>query len=339
MSRRVSLKDIAEQLGISRTTVSWVLSGLGDERHISKETQDKVIKLAHELNYKPNLLAKALRTGDNKVIGLIVPDIEDQFYSEISKSVECEAYKRGYTITLGTSESQKEKESSLIQLFRNKLIDGLIIAPTKYSQDDINWLLEQQFPLVLFDRYFKELDTDYVITDDEYSGYMLTRHLIEKGCRKIATININKHLDVTQQRIAGYRRALTESGIGVNQDLIADVEFATYRSDVVGALDSIFEKVPDVDGFLFITHIIAIEAITYFSEHGIDYNKDFHMGCVHEVPMMKVVAPKMSIALMPTAEIGRQAVDFLLAGINNRKNGNCSHAQRVKLKTKLIYRD
>ena len=339
MNKRVSLQDIADRLNISRTTVSWVLSGKADAHHISVETQKRVFDCATEMNYKPNLLAKALRMGENKVIGLIVPDIEDQFYSEVAKAVEEEAYKHGYTITLGTSESQQEKESTLIQLFRNKLIDGLIIAPTKYSKSDILELKEQKFPLVLFDRYFPEIVTNYVITDDEYSGYMLTRHLIEKGCRKIATININKHLEVTQQRIEGYRKALIESGIGVNPELIADVEFATYRTDAASAVEGILKRVPDVDGFLFITHILAIEAITYFNDHGIDFNTRYHMGCVHEVPMMKVVAPRMSIALMPTAEIGRQSVQMLLDLLKHKNTDEPQSYSNVKLKTKLIYRD
>lgn len=339
MNKRASLQDVADLLGLSRTTVSWVLSGKGDERHISRETQDRVLKGASDLDYKPNLIAKTLRMGKTHTIGLIIPSIEDQFYSEVAKAVEFEAYKQGYTLTLGSSESEKDRESNLIQLFRDKLIDGLIIAPTKYSRKEITNLCRQGFPFVLFDRYFPELDTNYVITDDERSGYMLTRHLIEKGCRKIATININKHLEVTQRRIEGYRRALRESGIEQNPNLIADVEFATYRSDAAGAIERILALEPDVDGFCFITHILAIEAINCFHEHGINFNDRFKMGCVHEVPMMKIVAPKMSIARLPADEIGRQAVRLLLTSLKKTGSADEQRTQKVVLPMELIYRD
>lgn len=339
MNKRVSLQDIADMLGLSRTTVSWVLSGKGDEQHISLETQQKVLKGAADLNYKPNLIAKTLRMGKTHTIGLIIPSIEDQFYSEVAKAVELEAYKRGYTLTLGSSESEKSRESNLIQVFKDKLIDGLIIAPTKYSQQEIRNMGEQAFPFVLFDRHFPELDTNYVITDDERSGYILTKHLIDKGCRKIATININKHLEVTQRRIEGYRRALRENGLGENPNLVADVEFATYRSEVYGALDRILKAEPDVDGFCFITHIIAIEAINYFHEQGIDFNRRFRMACVHEVPMMRIVAPRMTIARMPTEEIGWQAVSLLFAALEGDGAKEPPHTRKVVLPTELIIRD
>ncbi|MGV8092196.1 MAG: LacI family DNA-binding transcriptional regulator [Mangrovibacterium sp.] len=337
MNKRSSLQDIADKLGISRTTVSWVLAGKGNEHHISVKTQEKVRNCAKELNYNPNLIAKTLRVGKTHSIGLIIPSIVDQFYSEVAKEIEREAYKHGYTLTLGSSESDHERESTLIQIFKDKLVDGLIIAPTEHSKVEIQNLSEQSFPFVLFDRHYPELDTNYVIIDNEKAGYELTRHLIEKGCKKIAVININKHLLAIQHRLQGYKRALAENGLSFNENLIAEMKFATYQTKLYEALDRIMCLEPDVDGFYFTSHILAIETINYFHSQGIDFNGRFKMASIHEVPMMNIVAPKISIARMPAKVIGQEAVRLLLDAIDNKDE--VIRLKGIVLPTLQIFRD
>ena len=127
-----SLKDIAETLNLSKTTVSWVLSGRADEKGISAATQQRV-------NYRPNLLARSLNTGESGMIGLILPSISDSFYSQVAREVEMEVEEHGYSLMICSSESEPERENRMIRLFRAKQVDGLIIAPSVPARRSVVW--------------------------------------------------------------------------------------------------------------------------------------------------------------------------------------------------------
>jgi LacI family transcriptional regulator len=163
----VSLKDIAAKLGVSTTTVSWVLSGKGDARNISKKMQEMVRKCAEELNYTPNSLARSLSTGLSKTIGLIVPSISDSFYSTIANRIEKEAHKAGYTLMIASSNSDGDKEEELIKVYEEKQVDGIILAPTKLTRCGIDRLIIRRVPLVFIDRFYPELNVSSVVIDNE----------------------------------------------------------------------------------------------------------------------------------------------------------------------------
>ena len=162
-----SLKDIAETLNLSKTTVSWVLSGRADEKGISAATQQRVSRCAQRLNYRPNLLARSLNTGESGMIGLILPSISDSFYSQVAREVEMEVEEHGYSLMICSSESEPERENRMIRLFRAKQVDGLIIAPTVRSGEEIRRLVDESFALVVLDRPIPKLATPCVLVDKE----------------------------------------------------------------------------------------------------------------------------------------------------------------------------
>ena len=197
---KTSLKDIAETLKLSKTTISWVLSGKGDEKGISLATQEKVFQCAKQLNYQPNLLARSLNTGISGTIGLIIPDITDSFYSKVARSIEKEAETQGYSLMICSSESEIERENRMIRLFKAKQVDGIIVAPTKVSKIEIQNLVKEGYPLVLFDRYFPEMQTNYIIIDNEGSSYELVKKMIDNGSSKIAIIT-SPHNEYETRRV------------------------------------------------------------------------------------------------------------------------------------------
>ena len=309
----VSLKDIAEKLNLSKTTVSWVLSGQGNKKGISAETQNRVFACARELAYEPNLLARSLNTGISKTIGLILPSISDSFYAHIAHQIESEAEKEGYSLMIASSNSEIERENAMIRLFRSKKVDGMIIAPTKISKREISRLVESRYPVLLFDRYFPEMRVNYAIINNEESSYKLVRHLIDKGFRKIAIITTNPHLLTMDMRREGYANALSDAHIRINPDLYGEVTYVNYQENIYSTMDRIFSAVPDVDAFFFTTHILAIEALRYFYDRGIDINDgNWGLACMHEDSLFRVLAPKMNIAHFPIEEIGSNAVRILL---------------------------
>lgn len=333
-----SLKDIASALNLSKTTVSWVLSGRAEEKGISPATRERVLRYAADLDYQPNLLARSLNTGTTGTIGLILPSISDSFYSQVAREVEMEAERHGYSLMICSSEAEIERENRMIRVFRAKRVDGIILAPTKISKVEIERLVAEDYPLVTFDRYFPELSVPYVIVDNERSSYDLVRRLIAKGCRRIAVVTTNPHLRTMDMRREGYARALAEAGLAAGSDLYAEVPFAGYEEHIGPALDRIFERVPDVDGFFFTTHILALEAFRYFYEKGIDINAGYGLCCIHEMPAMRVLAPRMNVARMPIAEIGRQTVRILLRRIRSAGEEDGSGLSQV-LPCELCFRD
>lgn len=208
-----SLKDIACKLNLSKTTVSWVLSGQGDKKGISAETQSRVLACARSLAYEPNLLARSLNTGVSKTIGLILPSISDTFFAHIADRIESEAEREGYSLMIAGSNSETERENALIRLFRSKKVDGIIIAPADASGREVGRLAESGCPVVLFDRCLAKTDAGCVVIDNEAGSHALVRHLAARGFRKIAIITTFPHLPTMELRHRGYLRALAEAGL------------------------------------------------------------------------------------------------------------------------------
>lgn len=329
-----SLKDIAKELNISTTTVSWVLSGQGARKRISEATQEKIWECAKKLNYRPNLLARSLHTGETGTIGLILPSISDSFYSQVAKAIELEAERYGYTLMIGSSESEIERENRIIQMFKSKQTDGLIIAPTKYSNTEIKSLCEESYPFVLFDRYFEDLDTNYILIDNEECSYKLVKGLIKDGNRSIAILLTNPHLTIMKQRLNGYKRALREAGIDFDPELCGVVEFAGFEENIGAVLDRILAKRPDMDSIFFVTHVLAMDTFFYFQEKQIPW-QNLGMACIHEVPAFLLLVPHMRIAKMPAKEIGINAVRILHQNILSKREMRPMHKESLILKCEI----
>lgn len=315
---RVSIKDIAQALNVSKATVSWILSGQGPAKGFSEATIKRVKEYAESVNYRPNLLARSLSLGTSHTIGLVIPFIGDTFYAQVVQAIESEAAKNNYVLTVCSSEGNSDREFELVKVLKSKQVDGIILAPTKKSQACINMLMQDAFPFVLVDRYFPEINTNYVIVDNEQSSYELVQHLIRKRCRKIVLLTTDVHLFVMNLRINGYRKALADYGLP-NEGLEVTVQRENYKHDLVTQLDLLFAGTTDVDGFYFSTHYLALEALRYFITHKIDYQHRFELACFHETEALDILAPTMSISHMPIDSIGIKSVRMLIENIQDKE--------------------
>ncbi len=169
--KNTSLSDIARKLGVSTTLVSLVLNGKTEESRISKEVAQKVLKTAREMNYKPNQLARGLRTGKTKTLAFIVADISNIFFARLARVIEDEAEKYGYKVMFGSSDESPEDLSEMLDIFQERKVDGFIISPTIGSRKFIAQLRRKNIPFVLIDRYFPELKSNYVIVDNYEASY------------------------------------------------------------------------------------------------------------------------------------------------------------------------
>lgn len=342
MKRTQSIKAIAESLNLSVATVSWVLSGKGDEKKISFATQERILAYTKKVDYRPNMLARALNVGKSNTVGLIIPSISDTFYAEIAKVVEQYLYKMNYSLMICSSDSDGEREDRMINILKSHQVDGIIVAPTKKSKYQIQKLIETKYPLVLFDRFFEELPTNYVLINNRESSFKLIEHIIQKGARKIAIITTNPHLLTLNLRLEGYLQALKQYNIEVDPHLIKVVDIHNYENEVPEVLGQIFAQIPDVDGFFFTTHILAIEAFGYFITNKVDYNH-LSLACIHEESLFPIIAPRINVARMNVTEIGGSIVDILLKQINKKcleqNVEDDLEVDKVVIPCDLIYRD
>lgn len=315
---KVSIKDIAQALSLSKATISWILSGQGETKGFSEATIKRVKDYADSVNYRPNLLARSLSLGTTNTIGLIIPFIGDTFYAQLIQAIESEAARNKYVLIVCSSEGDGDKEFELIKMLRSKQVDGIIVAPTKISRKGVNLLSKESLPFVLIDRYYPNLDTNYVIVNNCQGCYDVVYHLARKGARKIALVTTDIHLHVMKQRTDGYRKALKDCGIANDLDLEVFVERQNYKTDIIDKLDCLFEEVPSVDGFFFSTHYLAFEAIRYFVNRKIDYHTRFRMGCFHEMVALDILSPEMSISKIPIEQMGVLAMQILLENIKDK---------------------
>ena len=310
----VSIKDIANALNLSKATVSWILSGQGVSKGFSEKTIKRVQEYAKLVNYRPNLVARSLSLGFSKTLGLIIPFLRDSYYAQMAYYIEKEAAKNGYSLIVCSSEGDGNKEYELIYTLIEKRVDGLIVAPTKTEVKGIKYLQKLDIPFVLVDRYYQNMETNYVIVDNFGSAYELVNFLITKGARKIAILETDAHLFVMKQRVEGYSAALRESGVVDDYTLKVFVDRQTYKVDVYEKLDCLFQDVPDVDGFFFTTHYLAMAAICYMVKRGIDFHR-FKMGVFHTMAGLDVLAPEMSSMVFPIEKLGAESVNILLNNI------------------------
>lgn len=332
----VSLKQIAERLNLSVATVSWTLNDLGDQKNISRKTQERVRKCAREMNYRPNLLARGLNTGKSGILGLIIPDITDSFYSTMARRIEREAERAGYSLMICNSDSSQAQEDRMLTMFLSKQVDGIIIAPTKLSRAKFLELQQDGYPIVTFDRVFEDSDINSVVVDNYEASYNVVDSMVRRGARRIAIVTTNQYLYTMNLRYEGYKAALQDNGLQAEDFLTAEVPFDNYENNVVDALDSIYRREPGVDGFFFTTHILALEAFRYFFDHNINVNDGYRLGCIHAIPALRILCPDMRIAMMPVDEIGANAVRIVTECIDSRKKGVRRKVEKVVCKCRYL---
>ena len=211
-----NIREVAQKAGVSITTVSHVVN---QTRFVAPETEQRVRQSMQELNYRPNSLARSLRRGETKTIGLILPDSANPFFAESARLLEEAAYQKSYSLILCNSNGDLEKERLYSEVLFNKQVDGIIFMAAGDDTRSLQELIDHQLPVVIVDRVFDQMDLDTVITDNRASGYSAVNHLIEYGHRRIGIIRGPSNLTPSAQRVIGYHQALEKAGIPIDPTL------------------------------------------------------------------------------------------------------------------------
>lgn len=316
---KVSLKDVANKAGVSTALVSYVLNNRMKGR-ISEASIEKVKKAAAELNYQPNHIAKSLKLQKTYSLGLIVADIANPFSSYISRIIEDEAQKNGYTLIIGSSDENAVKSQGLIDLFVNRQVDGIIIAPVENTQEQIRELKKYQIPFILLDRYFPELNADHIGVDNYKASCMATEHLIACGRKKTGIVSYQTSLHHLQERVRGYIETLALHGIPQDPALISLADIESIDQDVERAIDTFLSDEVKADSIFFTSNKLAIAGLKVLIKRGIRIPDQLSILSFDETDAFDLFYAPLTYIRQPLAGIGKKAVSLILEKIKSEPN-------------------
>ncbi|MBR9914441.1 MAG: LacI family transcriptional regulator [Algicola sp.] len=330
----VTLKQLAEQLNVSVSTVS---KALHDSDEISPDTIERVKSLAKLLNYKPNKLAVSLKSSKTNTIGVIIPNILNHFFAKALYAIEKEASDKGYNIITCVSNELQSKEIESLQLLSNGSVDGFIMSIAEETQvandfDHINLLAQQNIPVVLFDRVSENIACDKVIIDDFGAAYEATKHLLSEGRKNIVLFSDIEDLSVGKLRTNGYTKALSDA-----DDYGRQPKTIILKSD--DAIEAVIEKTlqddDTIDGIVAVDNVSGVIALHKALKLGRNIPEDLSVIGFSDENILKFTNPKLSTVSQHTLEIGKNAVALLIDRINNK---GVSQPITKTIRTNLVLR-
>ncbi len=335
--KKVSLADLATSLGVSKTLVSMVLNGKGDINGISAETQEKVKAKAKELKYKPNQFARGLRIGKSYTIGLIVADISNPFYAKIARSIEDNANKYGFNLIICSSDENPEKEADLIQMLKDRRVDGLIFSSTQENDEEILQLQSENYPFVLIDRNSPRVDTNYVIVDNYQGAFDAVDYLVKDGNGKVALLTISpSYLTSLSDRKEGYVDALKKNGIKFDDKLVKEVSFDDLKITENKDLEKWLKSLGDVKSIFAVNNNLAVACLQSIRNLNDNMLEDINIVSFDDLDLFNFCNPPITSIAQPIEEICSKTVDILINEIENKDDK--PEKQNFKLSTEIIIR-
>jgi LacI family transcriptional regulator len=311
----INLKRLAQELKLSASTVSRALRG---SHEISQKTKDRVKALAEKLGFQPNPYASSLRRSKSKTIAVIVPEIENNFFSQVMSGVEDVAQKKEYHVLIYLTHEDYTREKNILQVLRNGRVDGIMISVsnTTIQFEHLQEIYESGLPLVFFDRVADGIDAPCVVTDDAGASFKATEHLLDKGCRNIAFLSMANSLSISSRRKDGYLKALEKRGFAgegsclecgsdntTNRQLIRELLLSDKRPDAVFAA---VEK-------------LAVNTYEVCRELKIAIPKELKVVSFSNLSAVALFDPPLSAIVQPAYYIGREAASILFNLIDKKK--------------------
>lgn len=317
--------------GVSKTTVSKVINN--KDESISKATKDKILNIMKEQNYVPNKLAQGLVTKRTKTIGLLIPDIRNPFFTDISRGAEDFARREGYNIIFCSTDEDYERELECIEMLVEKMVDGIIFAPssnTSNKEDNYNRL---EIPMVLVDKNLNLKSSKGIVKLDNKNGtYEATKHLIKQGHKDILYLSGPIKNDIGKQRLEGYKRAFEKNGLIYDMKNVVEGKYKYEWS---------YEYMKNVKSLNYSAiccgnDLIAIGAIQALRERNIRVPQDISIVGFDDIQTAKLIDPSLTTIRQPAYEMGEKACEML---INYLKNKTEEEIKEIVFKPKLVIRN
>jgi LacI family transcriptional regulator len=327
----VTLKDIAIRAGVTSATVSMVIN---NKPNISEGTRKKVLKIAKELNYYPNVIARGLATKKSNSIGVIVPNLASSFVVRILQGIKSTNRDIEYTVQLFDTVGQRESESQLFQrLARERRIDGVILISSLVTEEELQVFAEESVPSIIVARKCEHLDSVYV--NNEQGAFDATEYLIKKGHREIACVVSSKAGVPTAERQNGYKKALQQLHVAERAELLFEVSEDGMNEgiEVFNRIRKVTPKVTAV--FVPAGDMVAIGIIKEAKRSGVKVPEEFAVVGFDDIPAAEVIEPALTTVRQPKLEMGDYAINMIVDKIEGRETG----FKQKELPTKLIIRE
>lgn len=306
MKKRKSIYDVANELQVSVTTLSFVLNGKGQEKRISKEVIQKIETYVKEVGYQPNHLGRSLSTGKSKTIGMIVGDINNPFFSEVASGIEKIAIKAGYTLIVASSNNELNQMKSVIKLLHDRNVDGFIISPIAGLEDTIAELKKEGKPMIIFNCHFPELNTFNIVVNNKEGAFEATRHLYENGFRNIGFITLDLYSQ--NERIEGYSNFIESQNLNTN---ILKLPYELNYEEIINKITQFLTTHEDLDSVFFSTNFLTLGGLKAITKLGGKYAK---IGIVSfdDHLLYDVLNPGITAIKQPVKEISSNIINHLL---------------------------
>lgn len=331
MKKRTVLKDIADYVGVSVASVSYVLNNQEEEKRVGKELSEKIRKAAKKLNYHPNQIAKSLKTNKTHTIGLIVASINYRFTTRITSSIEAEARKNKYTVIFGSSDEDPQKFSDLIDVLINRQVEGLILVAVQQSQEKIKEIKKRGIPFILIDRIFPEIKTNYIGIDNFKAAYQSISHLIETGHKHISFINYKTSFYHLNERNLGYRQALKDHKLTAKKHFLKEIKNRDDIQEVKTAIEELVNDTPACDAILFATGALAISGLKVINDMQLTVPENLAVMSFDESEAFDIFYCPISHARQPLEDMGTKAVEMLMHVIDDK-----NFCKQVFLESKIV---
>ena len=324
-----TIREVAEKAGVSYTTVSHVIN---NTRYVSEDVRARVLAAMQDLDYRPNALARSLRRGETKTIGLILPDSANPFFAEVGRVIENAAFHSNYSVILCNTEGEIPKERIYTEVLQNKQVDGIIFVAAGDQPDALGEIAARNLPLVVIDRDSGQLDLDTVITDNLAGGAQAGHWLARIPNLKAACITGPSNLTPSAQRVIGFKQALAEEGLSVREDWIVRGDFQPKSG--YQAAYKILQSDDRPNAIFSCNDMMAIGVLRAAAELGLSVPKDLAVIGFDDIDLASYTQPPLTTIAQPKKTVGETAVRLLLERINQAD----LPARREILPTTLILR-
>jgi LacI family transcriptional regulator, galactose operon repressor len=334
LEKKIALKDVAQHIGVSAALVSYVLNGKEKEARVGADMVKKIRKAAAELNYQPNLIAKSLKMGKTKTIGLIVADISNPFFSSIARIIEDEAKKHGYVVIFGSSDESADKQLDLIDVFSTRLVDAFIIAPAAGTEDQIKNIINRGVPVVLMDRFFPELKVDCVHINNFNASGKAVKQLIKNKRTKIGMVAYDTAQSHMQDRKQGYKAALKEKNIRFKKEWMIEASYQNIEKDVAAKMKALLKPL-QIDALFFATNSLAVAGLKVINKLGIKVPEELAIISFDESDAFDFFYSPVTYVSQSLTDIGKETIKLIISRLHNKSKKNTD----VIVEAKLIIRE
>jgi LacI family transcriptional regulator len=332
--KKLSIVDIASQLNVSKTTVSFVLNGRAKEKRISNELIERILKFVEEVGYKPNSLAKSLRTGKSHTIGLMVEDISNPFFANIARLIEDKAYNNGYKIIYSSTDNDTNKTKELLTMFSDRHVDGYIISPPEGIEENISGLLNNNLPVIFFDRYLPNIETDCVVVNNQFSTYNATKHLIDQGYLNIAFITFSSDQTQMQDRVSGYQKAIKENKL---KQHLKEIKFNQNAELITRPITEYLTKNISLDAIVFGTNHMGACGLKVIKKLGLKIPDDLAIVSFDDYEVFQLYTPSITAIEQPFEEIADNVITLMLKRLKGKLKP--AEKQNITIQTSLVIRE